>query len=121
MVVLLYSEALTLLRRARTAPQRSRRDVHAVLAILSALSSSLALRDDQEAVLDLMSLYRYMTHRLAAADQAETPQALAEVEHLFVTLFDGWIQVLEGASPEGFPESLEADDTQATPTSLLSP
>jgi flagellar biosynthetic protein FliS len=95
--------------------------VHGVLAILSELSSTLAAREDREAVIDLLSLYHYMIHRLTTASQESVAVALDEVEHLFVTLFDGWIQVLQGESPGGFPESLEADDCRATPTTLLSP
>lgn len=121
MVLLLYSEALTLVRRARAVPRTARRDVHGVLAILSELSSTLAAREDREAVIDLLSLYYYMSHRLTTASHESVAVALGEVEHLFVTLFDGWIQVLQGESPGGFPESLEADDSRATPTTLSSP
>ncbi|MFZ5875303.1 MAG: flagellar export chaperone FliS [Nitrospirota bacterium] len=121
MVLLLYSEALTLVRRAQAAPRTARRDAQVVLGILSELSSALAARDDRDSVIDLLSLYRYMSHRLSTARLGPDSDALAEVEHLFVTLFDGWIQVLQGESPGGFPESLEADDSRAAPTSLLSP
>jgi flagellar biosynthetic protein FliS len=121
MVVLLYSEALTMLRRARTSPDAADRSVHTVLAILAELSSTLASREEQEAVVDLLSLYRYMSHRLTGAGQRVPAEALAEVEHLFVTLFDGWIQVLQGESLAGFPDCLEADDSRVTPTTLLSP
>ena len=121
MVVLLYSEALTLLRRARTSPQAAGRHVHSVLAILAELSNALVSREDREAVVDLLSLYRYMSHRLTTARDHVPAEALAEVEHLFVTLFDGWIQVLQGESQAGFPDCLEADDSRAVPTTLLSP
>ncbi len=121
MVLLLYSEALALVRRARTVPRTARRDVHGVLAILSELSSRLAARNDRESVIDLLSLYHYMSHRLTTASHESVAGGLDEVEHLFVTLFDGWIQVLQEESPGGFPEFLEADDCRAAPTSLLSP
>lgn len=121
MVLMLYSEALTLVRRAQSLPPTARGDVHGVLAILSELSSALAARDDRETVIDLLSLYHYMTHRLTTAKHESVAGALAEVEHLFVTLFDGWIQVLQAESPGGFPESLEADDRRVTPPTLLSP
>jgi flagellar biosynthetic protein FliS len=121
MVLLLYSEALTLVRRAQASRETAARDVRRVLAILAELSSALATRDDREAVIDLLALYHYMSHRLSTAGHDPASEALAEVEHLLDTLFDGWIQVLQGESPGGFPESLEADDSRATPTTLLSP
>lgn len=118
MIVLLYSEALSRLRRARTSPHGADRHVHTVLAILAELSNALASREDQEAVVDLLSLYRYMSHRLTSTSQQVPVEALAEVEHLFDTLFDGWIQVLQGEWQAGFPDCLNTDDSRATPTTL---
>jgi flagellin-specific chaperone FliS len=116
-VVLLYSEALSLLRRARTRTAL-RRDLHAVTAILVELSDALTQREDRDEVVDLISLYRYMMHRLTAAQGPDVDDALAEVERLFVTLMDGWIQVLPGGSDAGFPDSLESDDARLTPASF---
>jgi flagellin-specific chaperone FliS len=121
MVLVLYSEALTLVRRAQVDRETASRDLRVVLGILAELSSALTARDEREAVIDLLSLYHYMSHRLSTAGHDVASGALAEVEHLLVTLFDGWIQVLQGESPGGFPDSLEADDSRATPTTLLSP
>ncbi len=117
-VVLLYSEALSLLRRARAARIGRRRHVHAVMIILVELSNALTQREDRDEVVDLVSLYRYMMHRLTSAHEEAVDGALAEVERLFVTLMDGWIQVLPGGSETGFPESLESDDSRSTPASF---
>lgn len=117
-VVLLYSEALSLLRRARAAGLGRRRDVHAVMAILVELSNALTQREDRDEVVDLVSLYRYMMHRLTSASGQAVDEALAEVERLFVTLMDGWIQVLPGGSDSGFPDALESDDSRSSPVSF---
>jgi flagellar biosynthetic protein FliS len=117
-VVLLYSEALALLRRARAVRTASRKDLHAVTAILVELSNALTQREDRDEVVDLLSLYRYMMHRLTAAHAPDVDGALAEVERLFVTLMDGWIQVLPGGSDPGFPDSLESDDARSTTASF---
>lgn len=121
LVVLLYSEALTLLRRARRTSAASRRDVQAVIAILTELVQGLVAREDREAVADLTALYQYMLHRLTAVSGPVSDEALAEVERLFVTLFDGWLQVLPGELEPGFPEGLESDDHRLSPASPPSP
>jgi flagellin-specific chaperone FliS len=113
-VVLLYSVALSRLRRARHRPVGCRRDLHAVMAILVELSNALTQREERDDVVDLISLYRYMMHRLTSAtDHASGDafdDALAEVERLFSTLMDGWIQVLPPGPDSSFPVSLEPDD-----------
>lgn len=117
-VVLLYAEALSLLRRARAVRTASHRERHAVTAILVELSNALTQREDRDEVVDLISLYRYMMHRLTAVQGADVDRALAEVERLFVTLMDGWIQVLPDGSDAGFPDTLESDDARSTPASF---
>ncbi|MEW6683085.1 MAG: flagellar protein FliS [Nitrospirota bacterium] len=118
-VVLLYSEALARLRRARHARAGRRRDVHAVVAILMELSNALTQREEPDNVVDLVSLYRYMMHRLTAATDHRSDQAcddaLAEVERLFSTLMDGWIQVLPPGPDSSFPAPAEADDPRSLP------
>lgn len=116
-VILLYSEALSLLRRART-QAGCLREVHAVAAILVELSNALTEREEREEVVDLVSLYRYMTYRLTSAGPRASDEALAEVERLFVTLMDGWIQVLPAGPESGFPSSLEPDDPRSVPASF---
>jgi flagellin-specific chaperone FliS len=117
-VILLYSEALSLLCRARRAPDGCLREVHAVAAILVELSNALIEREDREEVVDLVSLYRYMIYRLTSAGPCASDEALAEVERLFVTLMDGWIQVLPAGPDSGFPSSLEPDDPRSVPASF---
>lgn len=113
-VVWLYSEAVSRLRRARRDPAGCRREVRAVVAILVELSNALTQREDRDDVVDLVSLYRYMIHRLTSiTDHRSDPEldgALAEVERLFSTLMDGWIQVLPSGPDTSFPASLEPDD-----------
>ncbi len=117
-VVLLYAEALSLLRRARAARTGRHREVHAVAAILLELSAALTQREERDEVVDLVSLYRYMMHRLTSAPGEPSDEAVAEVERLFVTLMDGWIQVLPAGPDAGFPSALESDDPRSTPASF---
>lgn len=117
-VVLLYAEALSSLRRARHARVGGRREVHAVVAILMELSNALTQREEREEVVDLVSLYRYMIHRLTSTPGSVSDEALAEVERLFVTLMDGWIQVLPAGPDSGFPSALEPDDPRSIPASF---
>jgi flagellin-specific chaperone FliS len=81
-----------------------------VVAILVELSNALTQREERDEVVDLVSLYRYMMHRLTSADDRTSDDALAEVERLFSTLMDGWIQVLPPGPDSSFPASLEPDD-----------
>lgn len=117
-VVLLYTEALSLLRRARHTRVGGHREVHAVVAILMELSNALTQREEREEVADLVSLYRYMMHRLTSAPDSVPDESLAEVERLFVTLMDGWIQVLPAGPDSGFPSALEPDDPRSIPASF---
>lgn len=117
-VILLYSEALSLLRRARRGGDGRGRAVHAVVAVLVELSNALTQREERDEVMDLVSLYRYMIHRLTADSTCASDEALTEVERLFGTLMDGWIQVLPAGSDEGFLSSLEPDDPRSIPTSF---
>ena len=121
-VVLLYSEALSRLRRARRARVECRRDLQAVMAILVELSNALTRREERDDVVDLVSLYRYMMHRLTSATDHASDEAfdndLAEVERLFSTLMDGWIQVLPPGPDASFPASLEPDDPLSTSPSF---
>lgn len=117
-VVLLYAEALSLLRRARGTRSERHREVHAVVAILMELSNTLTQREEREEVVDLVSLYRYMMHRLTATPGYATDEAVTEVERLFVTLMDGWIQVLPVGPEAGFPSALESDDPRSIPATF---
>ncbi|MFZ5862110.1 MAG: flagellar export chaperone FliS [Nitrospirota bacterium] len=121
MVLVLYAEALTRVRMARTVPRPASRDVQTVLGILAELSNALAIRDDRDAVGDLLSLYYYMTHRLTTAGHDTIACALAEVERLFVTLQDGWIQVLQADSLGGFPDAWESDDARPASAATVLP
>lgn len=117
-VLLLYAEALAALRRARITPKNSIRDVDRALAILAELTTALCEGEDQEAVVHLASLYRYMSHRLMDVAELGALRAIGEVERLLQTLWEGWVQVIQVDSDSGFPASLEEDDRGAPPPSV---
>ncbi|MEO5657369.1 MAG: flagellar export chaperone FliS [Nitrospiria bacterium] len=117
-MLLLYTEALAHLKKARKMAARSF-NIQSVIRILVELNASLAEREDREAVLNLAGLYRYMIHRLSTAAEPGLGAALIEVERLLQTLSDGWIQVIQTDDPEApFPDSLESDDHRPPPFSF---
>lgn len=118
LMMLLYSEALAALRRARRDSCKRPGEIRTVLSILVELADGLADRENRDEVADLSALYRYMTYRLASVPVADAERTLAEVERLFATLCDGWIQVLQGDSEAGFPDFLESSDSRGTPSTL---
>lgn len=109
-VLLLYTEALAHIRAARGAVPGVTVNMAPVLLILVELQTSLAQRDDPEAVVNLAGLYRYMIHRVLDVAEWGTREALVEVEQLLQTLSDGWVQVMEGGEEAVFPHSLQSDD-----------
>jgi flagellar biosynthetic protein FliS len=108
-VLLLYAEALAVLRRARRTEPDKPPDVERALTILVELAASLAAREDREAVANLAALYHYMIHRLLDVAELGSMQPVGEVERLLQTLWEGWVQVMQG-DETGFPTSLEEDD-----------
>lgn len=109
-VLLLYTEALAHIRAARRAVPGVTVQMAPVLLILVELQTSLALRDDPEAVVNLAGLYRYMIHRVLEVAEWGRAEALVEVERLLQTLADGWVQVMEGGEEALFPQALQSDD-----------
>ena len=109
-VLLLYTEALAALRRARLTPKNSVQHVDHALAILAELTTALCEEEDREAVVPLASLYRYMSHRLMEVAELGALRAIGEVERLLQTLWEGWVQVIQVGGDGGFPASLEEDD-----------
>lgn len=118
-MLLLYTEALAHLKKARSAAADRSLNIQSVIRILVELNASLAEREDREAVLNLAGLYRYMIHRLSTAAELGVRAALAEVERLLQTLSDGWIQVIQSDDPAApFPDSLQPDDHRPPPFSF---
>lgn len=117
-LLMLYEGAIRFTKLARAAMEQKKiaekgTNISKATAILSELMATLDFKLGGQLAVDLENLYVFMIDRLIEANISNDPKCLDQVEHLLMTLYKAWKDVIENPRPDGVPSpSLQPEEYQ---------